>query len=129
MDSFGDKLKKLRLSKNMTQKEVASAMGISQQAYGQYESGNRRPKIDTIVRIADALCVDIDSFVGAEAVSSERVQIAKRAAAYVRENYMDEKTIEAIKSVLAKGDRVELIPVKDGVKVIQVRRKEIKTNG
>ena len=42
---------------------------------------------------------------------------------------MDEKTIEAIKSVLAKGDRVELIPVKDGVKVVQVRRKEIKTNG
>lgn len=126
MDSFGDKLKKFRLSKNMTQKEVASAMGISQQAYGQYESGNRRPKIDTIVRIADALCVDIDSFIGAEAVSSERVQITKRAAAYVRENYMDEKTIEAIKSVLAKGDRVELIPVKDGVKVIQVKRKEIK---
>lgn len=42
---------------------------------------------------------------------------------------MDEKTIEAIESVLAKGDRVELIPVKDGVKVIQVRRKEIKING
>lgn len=41
---------------------------------------------------------------------------------------MDEKTIEAIESVLAKGDRVELIPVKDGVKVIQVRRKEIKAN-
>ena len=42
---------------------------------------------------------------------------------------MDEKTIEAIKSVLAKRDRVELVPVKDGVKVVQVRRKEIKTNG
>lgn len=41
---------------------------------------------------------------------------------------MDEKTIEAIESVLAKGDRVELIPVKDGVKVVQVRRKEIKAN-
>ena len=41
---------------------------------------------------------------------------------------MDEKTIEPIKSVLAKGDRVELIPVKDGVKVVQVRRKEIKAN-
>ena len=34
-----------------------------------------------------------------------------------------------VESILAKGDRVELIPVKDGVKVIQVRRKEIKTNG
>lgn len=34
--------------------------------------------------------------------------------------------IKAAEAVLAKGDRVELIPVKDGVKVIQVQRKEIK---
>lgn len=33
-----------------------------------------------------------------------------------------------VESILAKGDRVELIPVKDGVKVIQVKRKEIKAN-
>lgn len=39
---------------------------------------------------------------------------------------MTEKTIEVIESILSKGDRVELIPVKDGVKVIQVQRKEIK---
>ncbi len=43
---------------------------------------------------------------------------------------MDEKIIsEAIKKVapvLTKGDRVELIPVKDGVKVVRVRREEVK---
>lgn len=39
---------------------------------------------------------------------------------------MKPETIKAIEAVLAKGDRVELIPVKDGVKVVQVRRKEIK---
>lgn len=39
---------------------------------------------------------------------------------------MDEKTIKAAESVLAKGDRVELIPVKDGVKVVRVRREEVK---
>lgn len=43
---------------------------------------------------------------------------------------MDEKTInEAIRKaapVLIKGDRVELIPVKDGVKVVRVRREEVK---
>ena len=27
---------------------------------------------------------------------------------------------------LAKGDRVELIPVKDGIKVIRIRRQEVK---
>lgn len=39
---------------------------------------------------------------------------------------MDEKTIKAADAVLAKGDRVELIPVKDGVKVVRVRREEVK---
>lgn len=40
---------------------------------------------------------------------------------------MDEKTIKAIESILAKEDRVELIPVKDGkVKVIRIQRKVVK---
>ena len=39
---------------------------------------------------------------------------------------MDEKTIKAIETVLAKGDRVELIPVKDGVKIIHIKREELK---
>lgn len=38
--------------------------------------------------------------------------------------------IDRIKSgmvnVLSRGDRVELIPVKDGVKVVRVRREEVK---
>lgn len=41
---------------------------------------------------------------------------------------MDEKTIRSIENILKKGDRVELIPVKDGVKVIQIQRKEAKEN-
>ena len=40
---------------------------------------------------------------------------------------MDEQTIKAIETVLAKGDRVELIPVKDGIKVIHIKRKEVKS--
>lgn len=40
--------------------------------------------------------------------------------------------IDRIKSemvnVLSRGDRVELIPVKDGVKVVRVRREEVKKN-
>ena len=39
---------------------------------------------------------------------------------------MDEKTIKAIEAVIAKGDRVELIPVKDGVKIIHIKREEVK---
>jgi hypothetical protein len=36
--------------------------------------------------------------------------------------------ITAIENTLTKGDRVELIPVKDGVKVIKVKREQINTS-
>lgn len=36
------------------------------------------------------------------------------------------KQIEAIKAVLRKGDRAELIPVKGGVKIIHIRREEVR---
>ena len=39
---------------------------------------------------------------------------------------MDERQIKASEAVLAKGDRIELIPVKDGVKIIHIKREEVK---
>lgn len=39
---------------------------------------------------------------------------------------IDEQTKSAIERTLEKGDRVELIPVKDGVKVMIVKREELK---
>lgn len=39
---------------------------------------------------------------------------------------MNEQMMKAIESVLAKGDRVELIPIKDGVKVMRVRRENVR---
>lgn len=41
---------------------------------------------------------------------------------------MDNQTIQTIEAILSKGDRVELIPVKNGVRVIKIKRKEVKTN-
>ena len=42
---------------------------------------------------------------------------------------IDPQTIKAIESVLAKGQRVELIPVKGGVKVVKVQRETIQSDG
>lgn len=55
--TLAEKMKQLREKKGLKQKEVAALMGISQQAYGQYESGTREPKMDTLNRIAKALGV------------------------------------------------------------------------
>ena len=40
---------------------------------------------------------------------------------------MTEQTIKAIEAILAKGDRVELIPTRDGVKVVHIKRESVKT--
>lgn len=40
---------------------------------------------------------------------------------------IDEKIIRSIEDILAKGDRAELIPIKGGVKVVRVRREEVRT--
>ena len=34
--------------------------------------------------------------------------------------------IKAIESILSKGDRAEVIPTKDGVKVVRIRREPVK---
>ena len=61
--TFAEKIKQIRESRGLTQKEVASLMGISQQAYGQYESGTRLPKPETVGRIAAALDCQVDEIV------------------------------------------------------------------
>lgn len=42
---------------------------------------------------------------------------------------LDANAIKAIEAVLSKGNRVEIIPVKDGVKIMQIKREELKQSG
>ncbi len=39
---------------------------------------------------------------------------------------MKPDTIKAIESILARGDRAEVIPTKEGVKVVRIRREVVK---
>lgn len=41
---------------------------------------------------------------------------------------IDASVLSTIEETLRKGDRVEIIPVKDGVKIIEVKRRELKQN-
>ena len=49
------------------------------------------------------------------------------AALWLRMTMIDAAALSAIEAILRKGDRVELIPVKDGIKVIHIKRKEVKS--
>lgn len=54
------KIKNIRKQKGMTLKQIADIMGCSPQHISQYENGKRLPKIKTLMRLSQALDVDID---------------------------------------------------------------------
>lgn len=53
--SFGERLKEARKKTGFTQKELAEKLDIPYQQIGQYETGKRNPKKDTLDKIATAL--------------------------------------------------------------------------
>ena len=57
---IGDRLKTLRLSKGLTQAQVAEKIGIPRTTYANYESDKREPKIDILNKIAAEFDVTID---------------------------------------------------------------------
>lgn len=61
---FAERLKKLRKDTDLTQVDVASKLGISQQAYASWERGVKKPTQDNLVKIAQVLNVSVDYLVG-----------------------------------------------------------------
>ena len=61
---FGDCLKKLRKEKDVSQQDVAKALGVSRQVYNNYELEKREPDHKMLVRIADYYGVTVDYLLG-----------------------------------------------------------------
>lgn len=56
---IGNNIKRIRISKKMSQRELAELSKLSKTAIQNYEYGNQNPGIETIKKIADALEVPI----------------------------------------------------------------------
>lgn len=64
MIKINDKLRQLRLSKNLTQEEIANVINIKQSSYSSYEIGRREPDLETLVKIADLYKISVDQLLG-----------------------------------------------------------------
>lgn len=59
MVSTAEKLKFIREARKLSQQTVADKAGMKVSLYKYYEYGWRKPKEDQLMRLADALCVDV----------------------------------------------------------------------
>lgn len=66
MVEIGEKLRRLRKQKNLTQKQLASLIGVQNSIISFYELGDRIPSPEIIIKLASVLHVSTDYLLGLE---------------------------------------------------------------
>jgi len=61
---FAANLSKLRREKDLSQRQAAAELGISQALLSHYETGSREPKLDFIIKVCDYYSVTTDFILG-----------------------------------------------------------------
>jgi repressor LexA len=64
-------LRTIREQRNLSQKDVAKYLGISSQAYGYYERGERSPGAGNLRKLANFFDVSVDFLLGRELIKDE----------------------------------------------------------
>lgn len=64
MKIFGERLKQLRVNRNLTQDEFGSLFRLAPSTIGTYERGLREPTYETLVKMSDYFNVSTDYLLG-----------------------------------------------------------------
>ncbi len=57
---FGEKLKMLRTGQNLTQQQLATRLGVQKSVVSYYESGERSPSTDVLIKLAGVFHTTVD---------------------------------------------------------------------
>ena len=96
MAQFDNILKLLRSERNMSQQELADALGISKSSINMYERGERQPNFELLETIADFFNVDIDYLLG-RTNKTTKIITPNTIAAHFDGNEYTEEELDEIK--------------------------------
>ena len=119
---FGKLQKKARLSACLSQKELGDKMGISASMVGQYETGQRNPKPETIVRFANALGTDFFSLGDISYISPSLNK--SLPALFKLMQFLDDK-VNGVDVSLSEEDRAQII---EGVELLKKSETEFENS-
>lgn len=71
-DVFGKRLKRFMQEKNMTQRKLAKATGLTDVTISRYTNGTRLPGADELLKLSNALSVSADDLIGIGKVGETR---------------------------------------------------------
>jgi transcriptional regulator with XRE-family HTH domain len=64
MFDIGKRIKEIRISQDLTQKEFAKLIGVSERGIQRYEAGERKPTLDILISILDNVDISADYLLG-----------------------------------------------------------------
>lgn len=127
--SIGENIRKLRLNKKLTQKELAQKCNISLSALNKYERGERIPKIENISSIASALGVSSLEIIKPSKVLDISEQITFTSLSSDEQDLIKEmctkKTIFLLKFLDMDNFNLSCLSIKD---IRQLQKKVIETS-
>ena len=93
--NLGDTIYRLRTEKNMSQGDLADALGVSRQSVSKWENGNATPDLDKLVKLAKLFGVTLDELVGSQEAPTDACS-ASVASAKPNIIYIEKSVLPAI---------------------------------
>ena len=90
-------LRSLRELRRLTQAELGARAGIAAASISHFETGQRAPSLDSLVKLADALEVSVDGLLGRAAMDST----AQVDPVFLKASRADAQTLDAVRRVTA----------------------------
>lgn len=110
MKKLGVRIKNLREKANINQKEFAKKIGVSNVVLSRYESGERNPDYETLLKIAQYFEVSTDELLGHSLDNSLSTENSKDAAF---EAFRNDPNLEVFYKELPESDEEKVQQLKD----------------
>jgi transcriptional regulator with XRE-family HTH domain len=90
-------LRKFRELRGLTQAQMGSRSGIAPASVSHFETGQRTPTLETLVKLADALNVTVDSLLGRAPIESS----ARLDPVFLQASRADAHTLDTVRRLAA----------------------------
>jgi transcriptional regulator with XRE-family HTH domain len=97
LEKFGVRLQRFREQRNLTQVQLGERAGMGAASVSHFETGQRVPSLESLVKLADALQVSTDALLGRTSTES----FAQIDPIFVRASHASSQTLDTVKRVTA----------------------------
>ena len=116
--TLNENIKQLRLARNLSQVDLAKALGVTKQSVSNWENNNIQPSIDMLIRISGFFSVSTDYMLGLEERKFIEINgLSETQLAHIRAVIDDIPIITGNYLCLLQTEHIEISETKPDLKV------------